>query len=148
MKIEKTGLAIYVAPKVYYFNGKLKHKGVNGKDIKIEENKYIHNQFSRLRTTAKDGITVQKVIKQFAYDNDKLEFEGDKAVRSFTEQEILAPQIERNYTRYLKAYDKVARKQHREAEKRIDGFEDYLDPSMSKSEARKAFWSDLRHDNM
>ena len=101
-----------------------------------------------MRTTAKDGITVQKVIKQFAYDNNKLEFEGDRAVRSFTEQEILAPQLEHNYTKYLRAYDKIVRKQHREAEKRIDGFEDYLDPQLRKSEARGAFWRDLKFDNM
>ena len=148
MKIEKTGTAIYVAPKVYYFNGKLKHKGINGRDVKIEENKYIHNQFSRLRTTAKNGVVIQKVIKQFAYDNDKLEFEGDRAIRSFTEQEIMAPQIEHDYTKYLKAYEKLVRKQHKEAEEHIDGFEDYLDPLMSKSEARRAFWHNMRHDNM
>ena len=101
-----------------------------------------------MRTTARDGIVVQKVIKQFAYDNDKLKFEGDRAMRSFTEQEIMAPQIEHDYTKYLKAYEKLARKHHKEAEEHIDGFEDYLDPSMSKAEARRAFWRDLRYNNM
>ena len=147
LKIEKQGTAIYVAPKVYYFNGLLKHKGLNGRDKRIEQNTYIHKQFSKLRTLDKSGVTVTDVRKRYEYINDKLCFDGDTAVRAYTEEEILRPKLLALKTKERRLADKFEISRRREAEANIDGFTELLDGSLSKAEGRDAFWRNLKFEN-